>query len=148
MQSPFQCFRSAAPVLAMLCVSCSAGLPISRPAHAQQLPPRVPVYVDPSTSEDVSCDDIGEVAHLDPNGDNFLSVQSGPGGKPFVELDRLSPKRQVWICERKGQWLGVVYGATKDTDCKIIVQNSRRHAYAGPCQSGWVAKRYIHDFSD
>ncbi len=147
----FSSVRSAssfAPLAPMAALLVATALPDAKPASAQQSPPRVPVYVEPGTPDDVSCDDLGEVANLDPKGDNYLSVQSGPGGKPYVELDRLKPKRAVWICDRKGAWLGVVYGETYNSDCRIITDDKKRHPYSGPCRSGWVAKRYVHDLSD
>jgi hypothetical protein len=36
-----------------------------------------------------ACSSTGEVTGLDPSGDGFLSVRSGPGGRPYREIDRL-----------------------------------------------------------
>jgi Bacterial SH3 domain len=43
------------------------------------------------------------VSGLDPNGDNYLSLRSGPGSK-FGEIDRLDPNTIVSIVERSGSW--------------------------------------------
>lgn len=89
-----------------------------------------------------SCPDTGEVRGLNPRGDNFLSVRAGPNVRAR-ELDRLRQGEQVMICDRVGQWWGVVYSRTPGADCNIVPSATRRTAYAGPCRSGWVSGRYI-----
>jgi hypothetical protein len=86
----------------------------------------------------------GEVIGLDPNGDNFLSVRSGPGGQPFREIDRLFSSDAVHVCGRKGLWLAVVYspGRKPQSSCDAASKGTRR-PYEGPCQYGWVHSRYI-----
>jgi uncharacterized protein YraI len=46
------------------------------------------------------------VCRLDPYGDNFLSLRSGPGGR-FPEIDRLGPGTGVSIFTSAGPWLNV-----------------------------------------
>jgi hypothetical protein len=86
----------------------------------------------------------GEVIGLDPNGDNFLSVRSGPGGQPYREIDRLFSSDVVRVCDRKAPWFAVVYSATRkpQESCHIGSKGTRR-PYMGPCQYGWVHSRYI-----
>src|SRR5262249_37796991 len=84
----------------------------------------------------------GEVIGLDPNGDNFLSVRSGPGGQPYREIDRLFSSNTVRICGRKAAWLAVVYSAGRQDSCYISSYGTAR-PYEGPCQYGWVHSRYI-----
>jgi hypothetical protein len=86
----------------------------------------------------------GGVIGLDPNGDNFLSVRSGPGGQPFREIDRLFTADAVHVCGRKAPWLAVVYSAdrTAQDSCNIGAKGARR-SYDGPCKFGWVHSRYI-----
>ena len=116
-------------------------LPVAS-ARATQPAQDVPVMIHASVSDsDYACGTSAEVANLDPAGDNFLSVQSGPGGKPYRELDRLQPKKEVWICDEKGPWLGVVY-ANSHEDCGNGQLVKKTHAYAGPCKSGWIYRRY------
>jgi len=88
---------------------------------------------------------IGGVIGLDPNGDNFLSVRSGPGGQPYREIDRLFSSDAVHVCGRKNTtWLAVVYSAarTAQDGCDIAPKGARR-PYDGPCKFGWVHSRYI-----
>jgi len=70
----------------------------------------VPVMVG-GTGEVDGCTSVGQIVGLDPNGDGFLSVRSGPGGKPYREIDRLYNGNRVFVCDDKGPWLAVVYGA-------------------------------------
>ena len=86
----------------------------------------------------------GEVIGLDPNGDNFLSVRSGPGGQPYHEIDRLFSSNAVHVCGRKAAWLAVVYstGRRAQDSCYISSYGTQR-SYEGPCQYGWVHSRYI-----
>ncbi len=57
-----------------------------------------------------TCNGYGRVVGLDPNGDNFLSVRTGPGSG-FNEITRLYTGNEVSICSRSGKWLRVIYGA-------------------------------------
>jgi hypothetical protein len=49
------------------------------------------------------------VMGLDPDGDGFLSVRTGPG-TGFSKLDHLSNGDGVRTCARSGQWYGVCCG--------------------------------------
>ena len=56
------------------------GSALTRAATAQDAPtrPQVPVIIGGETSYD-ACGGNGVVVGLDPNGDGFLAVKSGPG---------------------------------------------------------------------
>lgn len=108
--------------------------------------PDVPVRVGGAPDLD-ACGGSGTVTGLDPQGDNFLSVRSGPGGRPYREVDRVRTGQFLAICEERGPWLGVVYAPLGDerTECGVGTPRPRRAAYAGPCRSGWVHGRYVGD---
>ena len=95
-----------------------------------------------------ACHVEGTVGGLDPRGDNFLSVRSGPGGKGYGEIDRLHTGDKVIICEERGPWLAVVYFGQPVRDlsdtCDVII-NRPRQPYRGPCRSGWVHSRYVRN---
>ncbi len=90
----------------------------------QQAAVAPPVKKPPPATKSVkpaeACNRFGKVRGLDVNGDNFLSVRTGPG-TGFQEIDRLYTGNGVSICGRQGKWLRVKYGAGK----------------------GWVYGRYI-----
>jgi hypothetical protein len=103
----------------------------------------VSVHVGGSADLD-ACTASGSVVGLDPRGDNFLSVRSGPGGPPYKEADRINTGQRVAICEEKGAWLGVVYSLDRQ-DCGVATPRPKRSVYTGPCRSGWVHGRYVGD---
>jgi hypothetical protein len=63
------------------------------------------------------------VAGLDPNGDNFLAVRSGPGTQ-FAKIDELRTGDTVRSCAAQGDWYGVYYPGEGG-------------------RSGWVHRRYL-----
>ena len=95
-----------------------------------------------------ACPTVGEIVGLDPNGDGFLSVRSGPGGRPFQEIDRVYNGMRVKICDQHGPWYGVVYDADNRTDrCNVDASRSIRGPYTGPCRYGWIHSRYVGDIA-
>ncbi|WP_442679978.1 hypothetical protein ACSBM8_01870 [Sphingomonas sp. ASY06-1R] len=116
---------------------------VAAPGLTAASAPSVPVHYGGSTEDD-ACSDFGVVAGLDPKGDNYLSVQSGPGGKPYRQLDRVHTDQRLLVCEEKGMWLGVVYSkGHNDADCGVTSPRAQRAAYRGPCRSGWVYRKYV-----
>jgi hypothetical protein len=118
---------------------CSEG-----PSQAN-LPPstrtrRLDVPIIIRASDTASCGS-GVVTGLDPLGDGFLAVKSGPGLR-FRRLDKLFNGQSVYICEDRGEWLGIVY--PDDEKCGVGSKAwDVTDAYTGPCNSGWVHRRWI-----
>ena len=77
-----------------------------------------------------------------PHGDGFLSVRSGPGGRGYSEIDRVFNGDKVNICDRAGDWLAIIYDH-HGSDCDVHRPRSVRQVYTGPCQAGWVFRRYV-----
>jgi len=97
-----------------------------------------PVYVGGEADYD-ACGSVGEVRGLNPNGDNFLAVRSGPGSKNKM-LDKVFTGQSLYVCDEKGGWYGVVYGRG---DCGVSSPIDMREPYSGPCRSGWVSARFV-----
>lgn len=114
------------------------GLAASPAALAQEA---IPVQVGGEPTLD-ACGGYGAVTGLDPQGDNFLSVRAGPGTR-HARIDRLGPDRPLWLCDRKGNWIGVVYATEPDQDCRVSAPQATRAPYDGPCKSGWVYEKYV-----
>lgn len=93
-----------------------------------------------------ACSAFGVVDGLNPNGDNFLSVRSGPATR-YAELDRLGPNQGVYICEWRGKWLGVVYDKSGEKDCGVARYIKEKKIYTGPCERGWVFGKYVRQVS-
>ncbi|HZB61455.1 MAG TPA: SH3 domain-containing protein [Microvirga sp.] len=105
---------------------------------------RLDVPVMAGGEEDLdACASSGRIVGLNPRGDGFLSVRSGPGGKPYREIDRLYNGNAVMVCDEQGPWLAVVYGRSADDDCGVGTPWPVRKPYGGPCRSGWVHSRYV-----
>ena len=58
------------------------------------------------------CKTTGRVRGLNVNGDNFLSVRTGPG-TGFREIDRIYTGDRVSICGSSGSWLKIKFGGGK-----------------------------------
>lgn len=101
----------------------------------------VPITIEGDTKLD-ACAGEGQIVGLDPHGDGFLSVRSGPGGRPHREIDRLYNGNLVAICAKRGPWLGVIYGP-KPIDCNVTTPWAIGQPYTGPCRSGWIHGRYV-----
>lgn len=88
-----------------------------------------------------ACGAVGEVYRLNPDGDNFLAVRSGPGSAHTM-TDKLYTKAQVFMCDENGAWIGIIYGPD-NVDCGVSSPIADRRPYSGACASGWVHGRYI-----
>ena len=79
-----------------------------KPAAPQIDPDEQATKSVPRPAPDACCR-FGKVRGLDPNGDNFLSVRTGPGTS-YDEIDRIYNGDGVSICTQQGKWLRVKYG--------------------------------------
>lgn len=127
---------------------CNVSLPNSLPASSGG---KGDVFVMAGGEQNSdACYGVGEVVGLDPRGDGFLSVRSGPGGQPFSEIDRLFNGNRVFICDQRGPWFGVVYagpGQASADQCGVNRPWALRQPYTGPCGYGWVHSRYVRSLA-
>ena len=108
---------------------------------AGQLRPRVPVLVGGSEGDE-GCAGTATVTIRE---GSILNLRSGPSTADPV-LAQLPLGQVVSICQRgPGGWAGVVvHGSTVGArDCAMSDAGSQPKPYAGPCNSGWVAKRFL-----
>lgn len=96
------------------------GLLVVGPVSAQGVDvPVVPLAGDGQAAVCAS----STVSGLDPAGDNFLAVRSGPGSD-FRKIDELHTGDVVLTCDARGGWIGIFY--------------------PGPDgKSGWVFGKYL-----
>ncbi len=128
--------KAAGAVVAF--VSCS----LAAAASAQTRP--VMIGGDPNLD---ACSSFYRVEGLNPRGDGFLSVRSAPGVSS-PETDRLVNNTYVTVCDRAGDWYGIVYrnranDPNASDGCGVSSPVPRKRAYAGPCRSGWVHRRWV-----
>lgn len=127
----------AAPMLV-----CAPAAVLASAAMPQQ--PNVPVLAGGEAEFD-ACGAQGVVRGLDPKGDGFLAVRAGPGSKHAM-LDKVRNGAIVNLCDRRGDWLGVVY-SHETRDCGVGTPWPRRGVYSGPCRSGWVHRKFVADYA-
>jgi hypothetical protein len=106
---------------------------------------RIDVPIVLGSNADIDACANGLVVGLDPNGDGFLSVRSGPGGRRYHEVDRLFNGNQVFICERNGPWYAAIYNDAHEWDrhCGVSTPWVERQSYTGPCRYGWIHSHYV-----
>lgn len=92
-----------------------------------------------------ACLTVGQVADLNPQGDNFLAVRALPSANG-AEKDRLDPGRWLWLCDEVGEWIGVVYSPDPNEEpgnCGVASPVETERPYVGRCRWGWVHSRYV-----
>lgn len=110
-------------------------------AHTQEPGPRpaVPIIIEASSFD--ACGGNGVIEGLDPSGDGFLAVRSGPGTR-HREIDRLYNGEEVYLCVTSGRWIGIVYTRQRQ-DCNVTTSWITTQPYTGPCRSGWVHRNWV-----
>ena len=105
----------------------------------------VPVMIGEHGEVDLdACVGAGAVFGLNPKGDGFLAVRSGPAAH-YKLLDRLQEGQQVFLCSSSEDelWHGVIYTSDAKVDCGVGSPVKSARAYKGPCKSGWVSTKWI-----
>jgi hypothetical protein len=100
----------------------------------------VPVMTGGAADSD-ACGTSGKVIGLDPQGQGFLAVRSGPG-VGYRRIAKLRNGDEVFMCATAGNWIGIVFSPEKK-DCGTGTPRPKREAYQGPCLAGWVYRSYI-----
>jgi uncharacterized protein YraI len=74
------------------------------------------------------------VTGLNPYGDNYLAVRSGPGSRYYMQ-DTLHNGERVFVCSYSGAWRKIFYGH----GCYLNAAGRP----SGYCRSGWAYGRYL-----
>ena len=111
------------------------------PAAAYEGPIPQPIMVGSDGPDMDACGTLGEVANLDPAGDNYLSVRDAPSTLT-KERDRLDPGQRVTVCDSADGWVGIVYSKI-DENCGVSSPVATEERYLGPCAQGWVDERFV-----
>jgi hypothetical protein len=114
----------------------------------------IPVGIEIWNEDEQGCD-AQIVRGISRHGDGFIAVRSGPGVH-YKMIDKL--KRNGFIvtaCDRKGKWMGIIYGGKncrkdyeKYMEDKRTANRYSRAPYTGPCKSGWVFDRYLKLYAE
>jgi hypothetical protein len=104
----------------------------------------VPVRIGELGPNFNACGQAGATRHLQPG--ETLPVRSSP----FDNGDRsgaIPAGAQFFVCARSidEKWLGIVFSpdGRLAESCGVSEPAPARHAYSGPCRSGWVASAYV-----
>ncbi|MCH2488123.1 MAG: hypothetical protein MK010_10340 [Erythrobacter sp.] len=94
-----------------------------------------------------ACAGAGRVTNFGAAEGRTLPVLSAPAGSA-EQVDTLASGRRVSMCQKVGDWVGVVYppetsGDEAPFDCGTGSPVSTRRAYDGPCRSGWVDEDFL-----
>lgn len=81
------------------------GVLVPSAAFAQTL--ELPFSTTCTTAIDSECYSLYEVRGLDPKGDGFLAVRTGPGSG-YRMIDRVVYGAQVFVFAVRGSWYGIV----------------------------------------
>ncbi len=114
-----------------------------QPLHAQDTE-RVAVSLASQPSMD-PCPDRGEVQGLDPQGDGFLAVRTGPSTER-EQVDELHNGDVVMLCDYQNGWHRVVYpgeGQEAAACLRSSDQMPEPGSVTGPCRSGWVHGNWV-----
>ena len=126
-------------------ILCAAALSPGSSLQAQNLHKvDVPIMIGGGENQNEACEEGADIVGLDPHGDGFLSVRSGPGGKQFREIDRVYNGMHVKVCGENGTWSAIVYDPSGDyRGCNVDGPWLTRMAYTGPCRYGWAFAKYV-----
>lgn len=97
--------RSPTPILSAMVAAAS----LSHAAKAQTLD--VPFETTGGDGQAAWCAS-STVTGLDPRGDGFLAVRSGPGTQ-YRMLGKVHNGEVVLTCDARGPWVAIVYGSSK-----------------------------------
>lgn len=127
--------------LALVCIGAGFDAKAARPAKSAEVPVRVGIHEDLDV-----CGSFAEVKGLNPQGDGFLAVRSGPGAD-YAMRDRLPEGATFHVCGESadGRWMSVVYPRKGQTQEQCDVSSPKPGvAYRGPCAYGWVNARWVN----
>lgn len=120
-------------------------LALALPAQAQaQSTASVQMAMNTSPKA-VVCPDRGKVQGLDPRGDGFLAVRTGPSTE-HEQIDELHNGDVIMLCDYQNGWHGVIYPAPGQRESDCVRSASRMGGaaeYRGPCKAGWVHGNWV-----
>ena len=89
------------------CVMLMASALVTASANAQPLDVTFDTYCPPDA--EAACYGVAEVMGLDPKGEGFLAVRSGPG-TAYPKIGEVYNGERVGVYEVRGDWQAISYG--------------------------------------
>lgn len=104
----------------------------------------VPVRVGETGPSFAACGAVGTTRNLAEG--TVLPVSAAPFDNA-AETGSIAAGSRFFICTRSHdqRWMGVVYdeGGELSEACGVTGPVTRRRAYDGPCQSGWISSAFV-----
>ena len=147
-------------LLALVLAGCGERVPQGEAGGGATTPPYVRAETNSLLAEASQPVRVGELgpsfsacaargATRDRRGPASVIVRAAPF-EATREVDRLPAAAEFFVCSRTHdqRWFGIVYDRTGDgTRCGVDAAATRRRAYPGPCDSGWVASAQVRIIS-
>lgn len=97
----------------------------------------IPVMI---AGTDLSTCNTAVVTGLGRRGGISVSVRSGPSFS-YARTGRIYQGQQIFVCNERHKWLGIVYGPT--ASCNLKTSGARAVHLPKGCRSGWANRRWI-----
>jgi hypothetical protein len=88
-----------------------------------------------------ACASLGQVVVPEGPQGAQAAVRAGPAAS-YAARDALETGALVWLCDERGDWVGIVYGEDPAA-CGVSTPQAERRAYEGPCASGWIHRSVV-----
>ncbi len=102
---------------------------------------------DNSPNHGYICGGLAEIIGINKHGDGFVAIRSGPGSKYKIKKKVVRNGTEIIACDYVGKWIGILYknDLSSSGDCDTSSKSiQKRYPYKGPCQIGWVYKKYVN----
>ncbi|MEA3001639.1 MAG: hypothetical protein QOH81_427 [Sphingomonadales bacterium] len=107
-------------------------------------PGLVPVRVGELGPNFEACSAAGTTRHIEAG--QSLPVRAAPFDNA-AQTGAVPAGARFFVCSRSidQKWFGIVYdpGGALAPACGVSKPANARHAYAGPCKSGWIQSAYV-----
>jgi hypothetical protein len=137
--------KTAIKISVVVLAACVLSLSMTAETIAADPERSVPIMIGGNEELD-ACGGWAEVSGLNPKGDGFLAVRSGPGTR-YGMRDKLREGDGVYLCDGRAgsKWVAIVYPkpGQNTSECKVSSPIARRIDYRGPCRFGWVHGDWI-----
>lgn len=101
----------------------------------------IPITISASGLDD-PCGAVGIVANTEKR---TYPIRVGPD-TTALELLTIENGTRLLLCETRDGWYGVVV-LKKGSNCLDGDYGSTSKNYSGPCESGWIEKKYVEYFA-
>lgn len=140
------CRRNGRPSGLRASVLIGLGVLLTLSLQPQQAEAQSPSRVNlarATESSTNSCSARGEIHGLDPRGDGFLAVRTGPSVDQ-KQVDELHNGDVVLLCDYRNGWHRVVYPGAGQRTAECSMSSAQKpEPMSDRCRSGWVHGNWV-----